>query len=90
MFNSASCAPGLAVQLRSLLQASFPDYPDRSYFKLPPHFRYVAFVDGAVVAQVGVEMRVMRVGDSVARTFGVATGVRTMTPAGALWAADCW
>jgi len=61
----------LSKRVQSLLQASFPGYPDRSYFKLPPHFRYLAMTGGAVVAQTGVELRVVRVGDSVVRTFGV-------------------
>ena len=61
----------LESQLRSLLQHCFPGYPARAYFKLPPHFRYVATVEGAVVAQMGVELRLIRVGDEVARTFGV-------------------
>ena len=59
-------------QLQSLLQASFPGYPGRSYFKLPPHFRYLAVTSsGDVVGQMGVELRVIRVGDTVVRTFGV-------------------
>lgn len=59
-------------QLQSLLQASFPGYPGRSYFKLPPHFRYLAMTGrGEVAAQAGVELRVIRVGDTVVRTFGV-------------------
>ena len=62
----------LSGRLQSLLQACFPGYPDRSYFKLPPHFRYLAMTsDGDVAAQMGVEFRVIRVGDSVVRTFGV-------------------
>ena len=61
----------LSGHLQSLLQACFPGYPGRSYFKLPPHFRYLAMADGAVVAQMGVELRVIRVGGSVVRTFGV-------------------
>jgi GNAT superfamily N-acetyltransferase len=61
----------LEVQLQSLLQRCFPGYPARSYFKLPPHFRYVATDDGRVVAQMGVELRVFRVGDEVVRVFGV-------------------
>ena len=59
-------------QLQTLLQASFPGYPGRSYFKLPPHFRYLAMTgDGEVAGQLGVEFRVIRVGDAVVRTFGV-------------------
>lgn len=58
--------------LQSLLQASFPGYPARSYFKLPPHFRYLATTGrGDVAAQVGVEFRVIRAEDTVLRTFGV-------------------
>jgi GNAT superfamily N-acetyltransferase len=60
-------------QLQSLLQASFRGYPGRSYFKLPPHFRYLAMTgSGEVAGQAGVELRVIRVGGTVARTFGVA------------------
>lgn len=61
----------LETQLQSLLQSSFPDYPDRAYFKLPPHFRYVARMDATVVAHLGVELRVIRVGDTILRTFGI-------------------
>jgi GNAT superfamily N-acetyltransferase len=62
----------LDLALRSLLGECFPGYPSRSYFKLPPHFRYIAVAaDGAVVAQMGVELRVIRVGDDVVRTFGL-------------------
>src|SRR5262245_1705022 len=61
----------LEAQLQSLLQRSSSGYPARSYFKLPPHFRYVATIGGKVVAQMGVELRVCRVGDEVVRTLGV-------------------
>ena len=68
----AEIGADLSGRLRSLLQACFPGYPDRSYFKLPPHFRYVAMTGGGdVAAQLGVEFRVIRVGDAVLRTFGV-------------------
>lgn len=61
----------LRQQVQALLQASFPAYPSRSYFKLPPHFRYLAMTNGKVVAQMGVEHRVIRVNSNVVRTFGV-------------------
>jgi GNAT superfamily N-acetyltransferase len=68
----AEIGPDLRRRLQSLLQLCFPDYPSRSYFKLPPHFRYLAITSsGDVAAQMGVELRVIRVGDSVARTFGI-------------------
>jgi hypothetical protein len=58
-------------QLQALLQSCFAAYPDRSYFKLPPHFRYLAEVDGVVAAQMGVELRIIRNGAHVLRTFGI-------------------
>ena len=61
----------LEGQVQALLQASFPGYPSRSYFKLPPHFRYLVMTSGVLVAQMGVELRVIRVGRAVLRTFGV-------------------
>ncbi len=61
----------LRQQVQGLLQACFPGYPSRSYFKLPPHFRYLAMTGGVLVAQMGVELRVIRVGSTVLRTFGV-------------------
>jgi GNAT superfamily N-acetyltransferase len=62
----------LRMRLQSLLQTCFPGYPSRSYFKLPPHFRYLAMTaSGGVAGQMGVEFRVIRVGDTVLRTFGV-------------------
>jgi GNAT superfamily N-acetyltransferase len=68
----AEIGVNLSGRLQSLLQACFPGYPGRSYFKLPPHFRYLAMTSGGdVAAQMGVEFRVIRVGDSVVRTFGV-------------------
>jgi hypothetical protein len=68
----AEIGEGLSRQLQSLLQECFPGYPDCSYFKLSPHFRYVATTSGGAVAgQMGVELRVIRVGDDVVRTFGV-------------------
>ena len=82
----------LSGRLRSLLQACFPGYPDRSYFKLPPHFRYVAMTGGGdIAAQLGVEFRVIRVGGTVLRTFGVvdlcvAEGQRSRGLAGTLLA----
>jgi GNAT superfamily N-acetyltransferase len=61
----------LMHQAQVLLQACFPGYPDRAYFKLPPHFRYLATAGGKLAGQMGVELRVIRVGSMVLRTFGV-------------------
>jgi GNAT superfamily N-acetyltransferase len=67
----AEIGTDLRPRVQALLQASFDEYPSRTYFKLPPHFRYVAMADGELAAQMGVELRVIRVGDNVLRTFGV-------------------
>jgi GNAT superfamily N-acetyltransferase len=67
----AEIGEGLRQQVQALLQASFAEYPSRTYFKLPPHFRYLALADGKLAAQMGVELRVIRLGDTVMRTFGV-------------------
>jgi GNAT superfamily N-acetyltransferase len=61
----------LLDQARALLQECFPGYPSRAYYKLPPHFRYLALAGGELVGQMGVELRVIRAGGKVLRTFGV-------------------
>jgi GNAT superfamily N-acetyltransferase len=61
----------LMHQAQALLQLSFPGYPDRAYYKLPPHFRYLVTMGGELAAQLGVELRVIRVGRTVLRTFGL-------------------
>ena len=66
----------IGADLSSRLQIAVADVlsrvSSRSYFKLPPHFRYLAMTSSeGVAAQMGVEFRVIRVGDTVVRTFGV-------------------
>jgi len=68
----AELGQDLRQQVQALLQASFPGYPSRSYFKLPPHFRYLAMAGDALAGQMGVELRVIRVGPHVVRTFGIS------------------
>jgi GNAT superfamily N-acetyltransferase len=61
-----------AAQVGALLRACFDGYPDdRPYFKLPPHQRLLALRGEAVVGQVGLELRAVRVGDEVLRAFAV-------------------
>ncbi len=67
----AEIGTDISQQVQALLQRCFPGYPSRTYFKLPPHFRYLAMASGALVGQMGVELRVIRVGSEVVRTFGV-------------------
>lgn len=61
----------LAPRVQALMQECSPGYPSRTYFKLPPHFRYLAMADGELAGQMGVELRVIRIGSTVLRTFGV-------------------
>jgi GNAT superfamily N-acetyltransferase len=61
----------LMHQVQALMQMCFPGYPSRAYFKLPPHFRYLAMAGNELAGQVGVELRVIRIGCTVLRTFGV-------------------
>lgn len=52
----AEIPAGVMHQLQALLRACFPGYPSRAYFKLPPHFRYLATAEdtGALmVKQIG-------------------------------------
>lgn len=56
----------------ALLHQSFPTYPaSRSYFKLRPHFRYLVWSNRLLVGHMGVDHRVIGVGDSVSTAFGV-------------------
>jgi GNAT superfamily N-acetyltransferase len=67
----ALTAPVLA-QVRDLVQVAFPGYPpDRPYFKLRPHFRFLAWNDDALVGHLGVDHRVIRVGAEALSIFGV-------------------
>jgi GNAT superfamily N-acetyltransferase len=61
----------LAQRLAGLLGECFPGYPDRAYFKLPPHLRLLAYADDELVGQLAVELRMIRVADQVFRTLGV-------------------
>ena len=58
-------------QIAELYQVCFLDIPVRSYFKQLPHFRYLIFTDNTLIAQVGIDHRVIRVGDNVFSIFGI-------------------
>ena len=60
------------------------------YFKLPPHFRYLAMIDGELAAQLGVELRMIRAGGTVLRTFGVSDLCVRASEGHAAWPAGCW
>jgi GNAT superfamily N-acetyltransferase len=55
-----------------LLVESFPDYPlNRSYYKLLPQFRYLVWVSDNLVAQVGIEHRVISNAGIPVQIFGL-------------------
>jgi len=88
--TEAEIPADLAHQVQALMQMCFPGYPSRTYFKLPPHFRYLAMAGGELAGQVGVELRVIRVRSNVLRTFG-AVDLCVRGPSGrAALLAGCW
>lgn len=55
-----------------LLVESFSDYPpNRSYYKLLPQFRYLVWADENLIAQVGIEHRVITNTGIPAQIFGL-------------------
>ncbi len=58
--------------LRQLLRTCFPEYfEDRIFAKQVPHFRRIVMAGRGVVAQVGVDHRVVRVGEESRSIFGL-------------------
>jgi predicted N-acetyltransferase YhbS len=60
-------------QITQLRNSCFPveNAKPRSYYKQLPHFRYLVLVENTLVAHLGVDHRVIRVGDSIFTIFGV-------------------
>lgn len=64
--------PTQISQIQSLLQKAFPSYPKgRHYFNQLPNFRYLAWHDGKLVGQMGVDFRVISFEGQTHRIFGV-------------------
>jgi GNAT superfamily N-acetyltransferase len=60
------------VQITEIRNCCFPETAKkRSYFKQLPHFRFLAYEGLRLVGQMGVDHRVISVGDSVFKIFGV-------------------
>lgn len=58
--------------LRRLLEACFPEFfHSRIYHKQLPHARLLGRLDGMLVAQVGIDHRVIRVGDQPLTILGI-------------------
>ena len=60
------------VQVNKLLKTSFPGiFENRIYMKQLPHFRFLVKNNDKIIAQTGVDYRVVRVGDKVFKVFGI-------------------
>lgn len=65
-------SPRETAALAALLEEAFPGtFGGRIYFKQLPCFRFLALRAGAVVGQLGVAHRMMRLGDRPVRIFGL-------------------
>lgn len=59
-------------QITELRNAAFPDCRhQRSYHKQLPHFRLLALVDKRIVGHLGIDHRMIRIGDSPVSIFGM-------------------
>jgi N-acetylglutamate synthase-like GNAT family acetyltransferase len=59
-------------QLNALLNSCFDGvFKDRLYFKQLPHWRHLLVAGDRIVAQAGVDHRVIRIGEQVATIFGI-------------------
>ena len=66
--------PETHAEIAALRSASFPECQHaRSYLKQLPHFRLLACeeVDGPLVGHLGMDHRMMRFGEEVAKVFGI-------------------
>jgi GNAT superfamily N-acetyltransferase len=59
------------AKIHTVLDACFPGYPARSYFKQLPHFRCLGWSRRELVAHMGVEHRMINNGGSALQIFGV-------------------
>ena len=70
--NEHALGPALTPALAVLLDTCFPDtFEGRTYYKQLPHFRLLAGVGNTLVGQVGIDARIIRVGDACLSVFGI-------------------
>jgi hypothetical protein len=59
-------------ELAKLLELCFPGtFEGRGYFKQMPHARLLHYQDGAIVGQLGLDFRIIRIDEELIRTLGV-------------------
>ncbi|ASP40858.1 GNAT family N-acetyltransferase [Bacterioplanes sanyensis] len=60
------------MQIQQLRNEAFPDHAvPRSYFKQLPHYRALRFHEQQLIATMGLDYRVMSVGDEVIKVLGI-------------------
>ncbi|QDT24640.1 GNAT family N-acetyltransferase [Gimesia chilikensis] len=70
--NEYELSAAQRAQILALLKDCFPGYfEERHFFKQMSQQRLLAYVDGTLVGQLGLEHRAIRVGDQCATIFGV-------------------
>lgn len=57
-------------ELRTVLKTNFPQFEDRRYYKQLPRFRYLARWNGELIGQLGIEHRMIKLGDKPYSIFG--------------------
>lgn len=70
--NEYELSTAQRAQMLALLKDCFPGYfEERIFFKQMSQQRLLAYADGTLVGQLGLEHRAIRVGDQCASIFGV-------------------
>ena len=70
--NEFSLSSGRIAALSNLLEVCFPDtFQGRTYYKQKPNFRLFAELFGQTVGQIGIDFRVVRVGNAFIDIFGI-------------------
>lgn len=59
------------VEITALLKMCFSEYPDRSYYKQVPNFRYLVWEDELLIGHLAVSHRMINVAGTLASIFGV-------------------
>lgn len=68
-FDIKEATHGQITRLRNIC---FPETKvERSYYKQLPHFRYLAFENDLLIGHMGVDYRVISVGNCIFKIFGV-------------------
>ena len=60
------------IKIQALFAQCFPEYPkERSFFKQVPSFRYLVWDEDVLVANLGVDHRMINMNDELVSIFGI-------------------